>query len=316
MKKVLSFKALCTLILALCLVFSLALPAFAASSSVSATSWMEDIDGDLTLAQFTIPGTHDSCTQKCVLGRCQHVGVKTQLNYGVRFLDIRLKYDDGDLNCYHGFVNCFVTFETVMEQVSAFLEAHPSECIIMSIKNEGDECAEFEQTLVNDWIESEEYADLFYTENAIPKLDDVRGQIVLMRRYNTYDTQLERGINARNNWADNATFTIERDGFNIVVQDCYSYDTAGLTFGKDKWTDFVTFDRAMQIINEDNLANCLWLNFASACNKIGAGQLSCSEVVNYNIRKDFKTASGNHGVVIMDYVTKDIVQLVAESNFR
>ena len=317
MKKTRLTKSVLVLCLVVCIAVSLAAPAFAKGTDYTPKNWMASIDGKLTLAQFTIPGAHDSATDKVPLGHCQTVGVKQQLNMGARFLDIRLKVDfKGNLNCYHGFVNCLTSFKSVMNDIVSFLKANPTECVIMSIKNEGDESAQFEKALVEKWIDSSKYKDYFYTDDSIPTLDDVRGKIVLMRRYNTYDSSLTRGINAYNGWRDNASFCISRANYDIQIQDCYEYDTAGLTFGKDKWKNFNAFDLKMQAENTANPTNVLWLNFSSACNKLSCGQVSCAVVMNANLLNTFKTASGNHGVVIMDHVTSCLVNNVIATNFR
>ena len=311
MKKQRLFGKIIALSLALCAFLSLLVPAYAANGS-SAQSWMADIDGSLTLAQFTVPGTHDSCTQYCLLGRCQHVGIREQMNMGVRFLDIRLKNNGGKLNCYHSFINCLYSFDSVMKAVSSFLKAHPSECIIMSIKNEDEESADFESVLVNQWIDSGTYKNLFYTEDRIPTLDEVRGRIVLLRRYTNYSQSLARGIDARGGWSDNNTSHITRRGYTLKIQDIYSYDTIGLTFGNKKWKNFSAFDKAIA----GNDPDTLYLNFASGCNSIGCGQLSCAVTVNNSLRKEFAKATGNHGIVIMDYVDHCLVSTVYAVNFR
>ena len=310
-----TMKKILILCLVLCMVTALVIPAYA-TGSISPTNWMASIDGSLTLAQFTIPGTHDSCTQYCVLGRCQHVCIKEQMNMGARFLDIRLKNDRGTLNCYHGFVNCLYSFKQVMEAVSAFLKANPTETVIMSIRNEGDSSAEFESILVNQWIDAEKYSDLFYTEDRIPTLNEVRGKIVLLRRYKNYDISLARGINAGKGWKDNAAFLISGNNCDMFIQDIYSYDTIGLTFGKNKFANFEAFDKSISENDPGNSPDVLHINFASGCNSISCGQLSCAVAVNPKLSKLMQNADGNHGIVIMDYVDSKLVKTVYETNFR
>ena len=326
MKKNRRTRSALVLCLAVCIAVSLVVPAFAKAPGYTPKNWMKSIDGSLTLAQFTVPGTHDSTTEKVPLGHCQTVGVRQQLNMGARFLDIRLKVDaKGNLNCYHGFVNCLTSFKSVMTDVVNFLKANPSECVIMSVKDEDDVGTKpadisarkrFEKALVENWIESSKYAEYFYTDDSIPTLDEVRGKIVLMRRYRSYDAALTRGINAHNGWGDNGSFRIYRDAYTLRIQDIYQYDTVGLSFGKDKWKNFLAFDRDMQAENTDDPADVLWLNFSNGCNKVSCGQVSCAVVVNAYILNAFKSAAGNHGIVIMDHVTPCLVSEVIATNFR
>ena len=308
-------KKLITVFLLTCIIASLTVPVFAAGG-VSAANWMAGIDGDLTLAQFTIPGTHDSCTQHCVFGRCQRTGIKEQLNMGVRFLDVRLKNDNGNFKCYHGIVYCFCSFQQVMEEASAFLKAHPSETIIMSVQNEGERSADFESAFVSRWLDSAQYKDLFFTENRIPKLDEVRGKIVLFRRYRNYSSDLARGIDASRNWKDDATFRISRVNYDLYIQDIYSYNSIGLIFGKKEFNNVKAFDESIAVNDPFNSPTAMSINFASGCDLIGAGQLSCATVVNSNLKKYFSTLRGHHGTVGVDYAESDLIKTLYETNFR
>ena len=199
MKRKILFIIFAVMILA-CALPEIEEPAYAASFDGNLAKslrydWMKYIDGDKTLAQFTIPGTHDSGSKECTVGSCHDVDIDWQLKNGVRFLDIRLKLEDGDFRVHHGVMDANLTFNQVLQWSKDFLRSHPSECIIMSIKNEGDTEVDgkyFHTELENNFIKSSSWSSLFYTGTSIPKLDDVRGKIVLFRRYGSSSL----GINA------------------------------------------------------------------------------------------------------------------------
>ena len=111
--------------------------------------WMAGIPDMMPLSALSIPGTHNSHTHYRALPsvRCQHVDVKTQLDNGIRFLDIRLQpvhatdTTKKDLYLVHGAFPVSLTgpkyFEPVLETCYDFLVAHPSETILISLKREG-----------------------------------------------------------------------------------------------------------------------------------------------------------------------------------
>ena len=66
------------------------------------TSWMTYLDQEALITRISIPGAHDSAA---AIFRCdghdsctaQSYGFTEQLDMGIRFFDIRLAYEDGDL---------------------------------------------------------------------------------------------------------------------------------------------------------------------------------------------------------------------------
>ena len=59
---------------------------------------MSKLKDETPLSALSIPGTHNSPTHHTALPsvRCQAVGVKEQLNNGVRFLDLRVQPENAD----------------------------------------------------------------------------------------------------------------------------------------------------------------------------------------------------------------------------
>lgn len=130
--------------------FDIAAALTGANASLYA-DWMATAPDDWSLARLAIPGTHDTLTHRIdLLGyRCQNAGLYEQLAAGVRYLDVRARVQvqppssSGDsspkanpLGIYHASVYTGYEFADVAQTVFAFLEAHPSETVIMRLKEE------------------------------------------------------------------------------------------------------------------------------------------------------------------------------------
>ena len=161
------------------------------------SKWMGLLPDILPLSAISIPGTHNSHTYYKALPsvKCQSVDTKTQLDNGIRFLDIRAQpahaSDLGSKHMYlvHGAFPISLTgpkyLAPILETCYAFLAAHPSEIILISLKREGvgsstDE--HFGQLLQDHYIGPN--ASKWHTGPTIPYLGSVRGKCVLVRRYN------------------------------------------------------------------------------------------------------------------------------------
>ncbi len=149
--------------------------------------------------------------------QCQRLGLRDQLYRGVRFLDIRLKLDGAKLEGDHGGIRLHINFDEVLQVCMDFLAKNSSETIIMSIKDEtGTNDAAFFNAVSSRIAAA---SAKWHTEDAIPKLADVRGKIVLFRRFEKHQ-QEAFGINAFNGWPDNGTASLNTHA-PIRVQDSY-----------------------------------------------------------------------------------------------
>lgn len=107
--------------------------------SVVHSSWMQGIADDARVLSLSIPGTHNSCSIGGILGftKTQDLDLSDQLDAGIRFLDIRLSHYQDNLFVHHDVVHMGKCYADVLGVCSSFLERHPSETILMSIKDEG-----------------------------------------------------------------------------------------------------------------------------------------------------------------------------------
>lgn len=65
---------------------------------------------------MVIPGTHDSGAMHSIFdvaGKCQDLNIQQQLKIGVRFLDIRLRLKNDELEVVHSFVEQKLSFRSV-----------------------------------------------------------------------------------------------------------------------------------------------------------------------------------------------------------
>jgi len=174
---------------------------------------MTALPSHLPLTALSIPGTHNSACHFTALPsvRCQAAPIAQQLAAGVRFLDVRVQVRaaaasgaGGDtsssseagaaaLVLVHGAFAVSLrgrkTFgAVVLAPVSAFLAAHPGECVVLSVKREGAGAASDEalsRTLYARYVARDEGG--WWVEERMPCLGEARGRIVLMRRFRGHD---------------------------------------------------------------------------------------------------------------------------------
>ncbi|PYH74141.1 phosphatidylinositol-specific phospholipase C [Aspergillus vadensis CBS 113365] len=222
-------------------------------SSANLNAWMGELKDDTLLSSLSIPGTHNSptCHVAAPSVRCQAVSPREQLRNGVRFFDIRVQpqYPEDtskeELILVHSVFPISLTgnkyFRDLMHEVNDFLEANPTETLIISLKREGPGNHTDEQLsrIVND-----HYArpgSRWYTEPKIPTLGEVRGKIVLVRRFEIFEHLKDIhdgkgwGINA-SGWADNCASATCPSG-QLCIQDFYEVlETTNI----DKKIEYVT----------------------------------------------------------------------------
>lgn len=168
------------------------------NNSISLPTWMSQLPSTLPLSALSIPGTHNSHTTYRALPsvRCQLHPLSTQLENGIRFLDIRVQpvhatdISKKDLYLVHGAFPVSLTgpkyLAPLLETCYAFLRANPRESILISLKREGIGSStdpHLAQILETHYITPN--AEFWYTEPKMPYLGAARGKLVLLRRYHT-----------------------------------------------------------------------------------------------------------------------------------
>ncbi|MGW8954930.1 phosphatidylinositol-specific phospholipase C [Streptomyces sp. NPDC055709] len=144
--------------------------------------WMSGIDGGRTLGSLTIPGTHDSGARfGGPWAECQNTTIADQLNYGIRFLDVRCRVTGGSFAIHHGPAFQNMMFGDVLIACRDFLAAHPSETVLMRVKQEysSDSDATF-RSIFDDYLDNRGWRSLFHIGDALPALGQARGKVVLI----------------------------------------------------------------------------------------------------------------------------------------
>ncbi len=163
--------------------------------------WMSAVSDSLSIAQISIPGSHDSGTTSALFSSSsQQSSAQTQRYYldeqlvtGTRALDIRLGADD-DPTIVSGSEGVVVLdrdgtalrLSDVIATAEEFLEAHPTETLILLVSSHSGNDADITAAMES-WLSSN--PDLFWNSDGTedvqtaPTMGEVRGKIVLLRDY-------------------------------------------------------------------------------------------------------------------------------------
>ncbi|MFJ4346084.1 phosphatidylinositol-specific phospholipase C [Pseudomonas sp. NPDC089401] len=105
--------------------------------------WMKSIRDDVHLSEMALPGTHDSSTFDKMLFPIvddivvtQTLSFDEQLRYGIRVLDLRLRRTGDSLALHHGSVYLDKMFGSALRSVERFLQANPSETVLLRVREE------------------------------------------------------------------------------------------------------------------------------------------------------------------------------------
>jgi len=206
-------------------------------SSSHLHAWMAELHNDYPLSALSIPGTHNSPTCYVALPsvRCQAVSVREQLDNGVRFLDVRVSCpsppsspgssspssnysgtaspprEQGivpNLALVHSAFPISLSgtkyFHDLLSECYSFLAANPTETLLMSVKREGTGKGtdqDLSRYLVQRYLQP---AEKWFTEPRVPSLGEVRGKIVLVRRFHVDPSLGNSGLGIDGSvWPDN-----------------------------------------------------------------------------------------------------------------
>ncbi len=290
-------------------------------------NWMKFIDDSQNLFALNIPGTHD-CATKYVwvpfISQCQDMDIHSQLDMGVRALDIRVQSKGKRLALVHGYDKCLnspqlfknqMDMADVLYQCYKFLEENESETIIFQFKNDsGKEMKKCFNNLFYTYIRKN--PNRWYLQNKIPTLEQVRGKIVLIRRCKMDNNNQEfndsnTGIDF-SHWVEQKTAqphplelsTNSVDDAVFVIQDRYKYNP------QKKWYNCLKpfLDSSKPFDNK------YIINYLSTAG--GA------KGINYNARYinekfiGYPLVKGNYyGTVYVDFPTQELVDRIINLNF-
>ncbi len=283
---------------------------FVSRADVTATGWMASIANGANLTQLSIPGSHDAgATVEPVSGtaKCQSLSISDQLRAGIRFLDIRCRHINDAFAIHHGSIYQNLNFDDVMNACFTFLNTNPGETIVMSVKEEYDPTGNtrsFEQTF-DSYVAKN--PTQWYQGAAVPTLGEVRGKIVLLRRFGA--TSLPKGIDATN-WADNTTFSISNSDAQLRIEDNYVVNDNNV-----KWNNISS------LLGEAKAGalNTLYIAFSSGYKPLIFGIpsiTSVSNTINPKLADYFTTHTiGRYGIIPMDFSESGKAGLIYKTNF-
>jgi 1-phosphatidylinositol phosphodiesterase len=288
------------------------------AGTFTASNWMGAFPGSTSVADLSIPGTHDTGATIDMPGttgttKCQNLGIADQLAAGVRYFDIRVHNLSNQFEVYHLTVDQELTFASLLQSISTFFAANPSETLIMSVKEETPDpqtgsTNTFEQTF-DSYTAANPAA--WYLGDTIPTLDQARGKIVLLRRFSA--TNLPTGIDVTA-WNSEAltTFTIANGDATLQIQDDYQ-----VTDDPSKWTAIT--DLFAFALQSDAGSDVFFLNNTSAYVELDSGLediLFVSNVINPELTTYFAAATAaRYGIVGMDFVDTAKASLILSTNF-
>ncbi len=309
------------------------------SSYVDGPCWMKYVDNNKFLDELSIPGTHDSGTcsvdndtePQSSQAKCQQDYIPTQLLEGVRYFDIRLgKGENPGID--HGACYLlkkdgnFMHLSDVIGYFNTFLSENPTEALIMLVSRGNDEATDESLTTALGKV-FDENPDLFYTSSRIPTLGEVRGKIVLLRRFglagnsvssHTWGLDLTQWDDKIAAHTDSTSMCLVRDerGFEAVGKTgdeepyctkVYAQDHYECT-GTDKigWVDMALQETTklarIMVDVEDNdgakvkvLEHSWCINYTSCTNyKQGSNPFTAARVVNEHLYKSqYINSTGN-----------------------
>ena len=291
--------------------------------------WMKGLPDTIKLSQINLAGTHNSGAFKVkfsFFSKCQNMTIAEQLNSGLRFFDIRVEKLGDELKLVHAIADCKnpekptkpLLLRSVVKTFKKFLAENPSEVILFSFNR--DDGAGSEETF--DLFFEKYLSDdaLWYKENRIPTLKEVRGKIVLLNRChidksNENYTDMNTGVNL-SNWVyqkDNTERIYERaellgrdnslTGKSFMVQDLY-----GLTPQK-KWSLAIE-----PFIKNPPESEDILISFFSCISAL-YNPRSSAGYINKRLAGVTLENTKKYGWIILDYPTTDFIKKVIDSNF-
>lgn len=275
----------------------------------SPAQWMASLGDDTKISGLTIPGTHDTCAlYGGPLVACQDRSLAELLAAGIRFVDIRCRHIGNAFAIHHDrFFQQLMFGSGVRDVCINFLKANPSECIVMSIKEEYTPTGNtrtFEDTF-DSYVRGLE--SFWYLGDSIPTLSNVRGKIVLLRRFAA--SRLPKGIGAAS-WPDNTTFQIQTSGETLKIQDNYKVTPIFAPDINKKWEEIKNLlDRA-----KSDVSNAWYINFAS-----GAYLLAYPRAIAARINPSLFNYLGASftnrlGTLVMDFPDNKLINRIIDIN--
>ncbi|PNS16648.1 hypothetical protein CAC42_4612 [Sphaceloma murrayae] len=194
-----------------------------ASAPIDLSTWMSNMPDAAPISSLTIPGTHDSAAYDVVwpFVATQSLTLEEQLLSGIRYFDFRCGLVKDVLEMVHGRALLGRTLSSCLEILYAFLATHPSEALIVQLKQDRAPESSTIPFPTAVWSLLSPSSRHWRLDPTTPSLADLRSKIQLLRRF---PGPPYHGIDVLR-WQDNPDrpFTIKTwSGIELVVQDHYN----------------------------------------------------------------------------------------------
>ncbi len=319
--------------------------------SVSSSDWMSVILDGTRLSEITMPGTHDSCARKFKtnifteatinsVSKCQSLNITEQLNAGVRFLDIRCEVDAStySVKTVHGSTDCwngddYYYLDYVFQDVYNWLDAHPSETVLISIKeDDGDNGVPYFTNAIYEYIhgygqskyfygESYDYTQRWYLGKSVPTLGEVRGKCVLFNRFDQYiGSEASQGVVVDEAESGQKIKYNEMTGdfAEPYYQNITSYNTGiGTAHIQDyyKWTTAQKITATQYMLSLGHYRGEYYINYSSTVSDSTIpNPQNLASTVNAAYSTFTYAKNKPSGIFCMDFATEDLCRYIILNN--
>lgn len=300
--------------------------------------WMSYLDDDVLVSQLSLPGAHDAATAEgwasssASSGKnnstAQDVKVGVQYNNGVRVFDIRPSLSSNVLYNSHGITRLNKTIESLLDEMVAFLNEHPSEFFIFHMYHGGSSWSSNAATAFYNLLSKEKYAGRIAPFKNTLTVGEMRGKLLFLSREDASGSGKwpggylrgwdEHGYENNKGGYINVGGTNDY-GYNNGAASLYMQDYANTSASGGVQSKMESIKRLLDFTTHHNVrqaGQAIWtFNFASGYSKTGAFGVSLSDgyrdnatytnkcILDYLTADDYKP--GPTGVVMMDFVCEE-----------
>lgn len=287
---------------------------------------MSRISDNVKITQINMPGTHDSAACHIAfsfVSKTQSLTVSEQLSAGVRYFDFRFEFVGNSFFATHSIARCKtesglfapkMTADDVVKYCENFLKKNPTETILFQLKEAVSHTGyEFFNVFSERYIKDNE--DLWFIENRIPTLGEVRGKIVLLRvvgadreKFNDSNSGINFsgypyvGTTHTDDWRKSEIKSVETENAfaNMYVQDSYKVE------GNKKWGTVTRFLESE--LNKEDFNICL-----TSCTRFYFPKHNAKKInqllKNYNFSRK-KT----YGIIALDFADSELCEKIISTN--
>lgn len=272
-----------------------------------------------------MPGTHDSACCNIdfsFISKTQNLTVTQQLNIGVRYFDFRFKYKKSKFIANHsicycrkkpGFWNEVLTADDIVSDCIEFLRNNPSETILFQLKEaQSYTGTDFYTEFFKRYVEP--FENMWFVENRIPVMGEVRGRIVLLRVVSV-DTDIFTDENCGidfsdypyvgtynfDDWKMGEIRTLSGDVYSeMFVQDSYKSE------GMHKWGTVTRFLESS--LSAEDLNICL-----TSCTRLRVPFVNAMQINKLIKCYDFSKGK-TYGIVAVDFADSELCEKIINTN--